>query len=75
MTITKELRDEIAFTTYAIQAFAEGFKMPQVKAYRFLKQYGGLNYIAENWWALHTDTPLMVLRELYDVCHASGGEL
>ncbi|MDR1416108.1 MAG: DUF3791 domain-containing protein [Prevotellaceae bacterium] len=34
------------------------------KAYRYLKKYGGLDYLYENRWALHTDNPFWAARDM-----------
>ncbi|MDR1372722.1 MAG: DUF3791 domain-containing protein [Dysgonamonadaceae bacterium] len=34
------------------------------KAYYYLKQYGGLDYLHKHWWALHTDNPLLMIKFL-----------
>jgi len=41
-------------------------------AYRYLKQYGGLDYLREHWWALHTDNPFWAVRELFEICRQNG---
>ena len=43
--LSKEVRDEIAFITFIIPEFAAAYKMNIQDAYRYLKQYGGLDYI------------------------------
>jgi hypothetical protein len=47
--------------------------MNKQKAYLYLEKYGGLDYLFENWWALHTDNPLWAVRDLYEVCYQNGG--
>jgi hypothetical protein len=42
-------------------------------AYRYLKKYGGLDYLYENWWALHTDNPFWAVRDMHDICWQNGG--
>ncbi|MDR2169491.1 MAG: DUF3791 domain-containing protein [Planctomycetaceae bacterium] len=39
-----------------------------------MKKYGGLNFLFENWRALHTDNVLYVLNDLYEVCYENGGQ-
>ncbi|MDR2345050.1 MAG: DUF3791 domain-containing protein [Planctomycetaceae bacterium] len=71
--LDKETQDRIAFITFIITEFALGYKMPMPDAYQYLKKYGGLDYLYEHWWALHTDNKFHVLQELYDVCYENGG--
>lgn len=71
----EEKRNKVKFFTFIIPEFARAYKMNKQKAYRYLKTYGGLDYLFENWWALHTDNPLYAVRDLFDVCSQNGGYL
>jgi hypothetical protein len=42
-------------------------------AYRYLKKYGGIDYLNECWWALHIDNPFWAVRDMYKVCQSNGG--
>jgi len=63
-----EKRNKIRFVAFIIPEFARAYKMNKQTAYHYLKMYGGLDFLFENWWALHTDNPLYAVRDLYDVC-------
>jgi len=54
-TLSKETRDEISFLTFIVPEFAAAYKMNIQDAYRYLKQYGGIDYLREHWWALHRE--------------------
>jgi len=41
--------------------------------FRLLKKYGGIDFIFEHWWALHTDNPFWAVRDIYEVCRQNGG--
>jgi hypothetical protein len=71
--LSEELRNKIAFTTFIIEEFASAYKKDRQESYLYLEEYGGLDYIDENWWALHIDNPFWVLRELFDLCKRNGG--
>ena len=73
-SLNKETLDKISFIAYIIPAFASGYKMNVQEAYRFLEKYGGLEFLSENWWALHTDNVLYALDNIYTVCHQNGGQ-
>jgi len=47
-TLSKETRDEISFMTFIIPEFAAAYKMNIQDAYRYLKQYGGFDYLREH---------------------------
>ncbi|MDR1542987.1 MAG: DUF3791 domain-containing protein [Prevotellaceae bacterium] len=72
--MSKELLNEISFIAFIIPAFAQAYKMNAQNAYRYLKKYGGWDYLRENWWALHTDNPFWTVRYLYDICYENGGQ-
>jgi len=72
--ITKETSDKISFVSYIIPKFAEAYKMNMQDAYFYLKKYGGLGFLMEHWWALHTYSGFWAVRDLYDVCYKNGGE-
>ena len=69
----KETSDMISFVTFIITEFALAYKMGMPEAYGYLKKYGGLDYLSEHWWALHTDNKFYTLRDLYNVCYENGG--
>jgi hypothetical protein len=72
-TLDKQTRDQVAFISYIIPAFAEAYKMPVAAAYRYLGTYGGLDYLLKHWWALHTDNDIWAVHNLYEVCRQNGG--
>ncbi|NDV66706.1 DUF3791 domain-containing protein [Bacteroides sp. 224] len=73
VTIDKETSDKVAFMTFIITKFARAYKMNSQQAYLYLKKYGGIDYLDECWWALHTDNPFWAIRDLYEVCLSNGG--
>jgi hypothetical protein len=73
MEMDKETRDRISFITFIIPEFASAYKMNVQDAYRYLKKYGGFDFLYKHWWALHTDNKFGVVRELYEVCYQNGG--
>jgi hypothetical protein len=71
--LDKEASDRISFITFIIPQFARAYKMNRQDAYRYLKKYGGIDFLFEHWWALHTDNPFWAVRDLYEVCRNNGG--
>jgi hypothetical protein len=69
----KEAGNRLSFITFIIPEFARSYKMNKQDAYLYLKKYGGLDYLYEHWWALHTDNPFWAVRDLYEVCYKNGG--
>jgi hypothetical protein len=69
----EETLHKVRFITFIIPMFASAYKMNKQKAYLYLEKYGGLDFLHEHWWALHTDNPMWAVRELYEVCYQNGG--
>jgi hypothetical protein len=72
-TLSKDTNDKLSFITFIIPEFARSYKMNKQEAYRYLKNYGGLDYLFEHWWALHTDNSFWAVRDLYEICYKNGG--
>ena len=70
--LTKEDKNEIRFISFIVPEFAAAYWMNVPKAYRYLKQYGGMDYIRDHWWALHTDNPFWAVRDIFEICQQNG---
>jgi len=73
IAINKETRDKISFISYIIPKFAADYKMELQQAYQYLKQYGGLSFLMEHWWALHTDNDIWAVHDIYQVYRNNEG--
>ncbi|GAP72343.1 hypothetical protein SAMD00024442_3_51 [Candidatus Symbiothrix dinenymphae] len=71
--LSKEVQNKLSFVSFIIPEFARSYKMNKQEAYRYLKKYGGIDYLLEHWWALHTDNPFWAVRDLYEICYKNGG--
>jgi hypothetical protein len=71
--LDREMQNKIGFMAFIINKFACTYKMNRQKAYLYLKEYGGLEFLNEHWWALHTDNSFWAVRDLYEVCYENGG--
>jgi len=47
--------------------------MNRQQAYIYIKQYGGLEFLYECWWALHTDNPIWAVYDINKICQSNGG--
>jgi hypothetical protein len=72
-TLDKQTSDKASFIAFIIPEFAAAYKMKISDAYRYLKKYGGLDFLYRHWWALHTDNKYYALLDLYDICRKNGG--
>jgi len=73
-TLDKDTGDKINFISFIIPEFARSYKMNIQDAYRYLKKYGGMEYLNRCWWALHTDNPFWAIRDMFEVCKNNGGK-
>ena len=71
--LDKATSDKVSFISYIIPKFADEYKMKIQDAYFYLKKYGGLSFLFENWWALHVDNPIWATRDIYTICKQNGG--
>ena len=71
--LDREMQNKVAFMTFILTKFARAFKMSNPDAYRYLKKYGGWDYLNEFWWTLHTEAPFWSVRALYEACYRNGG--
>ncbi|MDR1161881.1 MAG: DUF3791 domain-containing protein [Tannerellaceae bacterium] len=69
-----EAGDRLSFITFIIPQFADEYKMDRQEAYRYLKKYGGLDFIFEFWWTLHVDNPFWSVRAIHEACQRNGGQ-
>ena len=72
-TLDKQTSDKISFISFIIPKFAESYKMNVQDAYFYLKKYGGLDFLMEHWWALHTDNDIWTVHDIYTICYQNGG--
>ena len=72
-SLNKETGNKISFISFIVPQFASAYKMNVQEAYRYLKKYGGIDYLHECWWALHTDNPIWAVRDMYEICRNNGG--
>ena len=73
MIMDENIHNKVRFLTFMIAHFAHAYKMDKKDAYLYLKQYGGWDYLCNHWWALHTENPFWVEREMFAVCRRNGG--
>ena len=71
--LDKATSDKVSFIAFIIPAFAEAYKMNIQEAYRYLKKYGGFDFLREHWWALHTDNEIWAVHDIYEICRQNGG--
>jgi hypothetical protein len=69
-----KISDKVSFISGIIPEFADAYKMSIPNAYIYLKKHGGLQYLYDEWWALHTENIVWAVRDIYEVCLSNGGQ-
>jgi hypothetical protein len=72
--LDRETQNKVSFMAFIINQFARTYKMNSQNAYNYLKKYGGVDFLNECWWALHTDNPMWAVRDMYLICAQNGGK-
>jgi hypothetical protein len=73
-SLPRERRNKLCFIMFIITEFAKAYKMKRPNAVRYLRQYGGWDYIFEHWWALHTEDSFQAVRDILEICELNGGK-
>jgi hypothetical protein len=71
---TPEMK-RIRYTNFIIHEFAAGFKRPVQEAFRYLDEFGGLDYLDNNYEYEHTQSEYNTCMRMLHVCRRNGGWL
>ena len=74
-TLTKDNRYWAEYVNMIIFEFAGSYKLSVGKAYAYLKQYAGIDFLNEFYDVEHTENPYYTVRTLLKVCRNHGGTL
>jgi len=73
--INDDMRNRIAYINWIIIGFARGFKQTIPNAYKYLKEFGGMDFLYENYNYEHTQSEYHTHHALLEVCRNNGGWL
>ncbi|MBO7419132.1 MAG: DUF3791 domain-containing protein [Bacteroidaceae bacterium] len=73
--IDRELHNRIAYFNCCILAFAEKFNLSGAEAYRYLRNFMGLDFLNEFYDVEHTQSIDDAIDDLITVCQRNGGKL
>ena len=73
--ITNHQTNMINYLVICINDFAERFAMDSKAAYRFLAQFGGIDFIVQHYEIEHTLSLDEAIDDLEMVCRQNGGIL
>lgn len=73
--LDRETKNRIGYVNFIIIRFARGFKMLIPEAFRYLEEYGGLDFLYKNYEYEHTQSEHNTCLTLLKVCRKNGGWL
>ena len=73
--ITKQQTNIINYLVICINDFADRFDMDSKAAYRFLSQFGGIDFLIQHYEIEHTLSIDEAIDDLEMVCRQNGGIL
>jgi len=73
--ISKQQSNIINYIVICINDFAERFRMDASTAYRFLAQYGGIDFLMRHYDIEHTLSLDDAIEDLEHICRQNGGIL
>lgn len=73
--ITRQQTNTINYLVICINDFAERFDMDTTSAYRYLAQYGGIDFLLQHYEIEHTLSLEDAIDDLITVCNQNGGTL
>jgi len=73
--ITKQQINMINYIVICINDFAERYIMDSREAYRFLAQFGGIEFLKQHYEIEHTLSLDETMEDLETICRRNGGVL
>jgi len=70
-----ERMNRIRYMNFIIYEFARGFKRPLQETFIYLEEYGGLDFLMDNYEYEHTCSAHDTSMNLLKVCRKNGGWL
>ena len=73
--MSKEQSNIIEYLVCVIGAFAQHFSLTNAKAYQYLRQYKGLEFLTKHNGVEHTQSIEDAVEDIAIICNRHGGEL
>jgi len=74
-TIADKRKNRVSYANFIIRTFAYGFKRPINEVVKYLDEYGGLQFLFDNYEYEHTQSEYHTHMALLEVCRNNGGWL
>jgi len=63
----------LSYTVLCIKKFADTFNLSFIEAYKYLENYGGLQFIINHYEIEHTLSINDAIDDMQDICRKNGG--
>ena len=73
--MSENIRNRIEYTVMCISEFSQRHSLPPQKAYKYLKDYGGMAFLKDCYEAEHQLSIIDAVNDLTQVCRNQGGKL
>lgn len=73
--MSKEQTNMIEYLVCVIGAFARRFSLTNAKAYQYLRQYKGLDFLTKHYGVEHTQSIEDAVEDIAIICNRHGGAL
>jgi len=73
--VMERRKDKVLYANFIIRTFAYGFKRPVPEMVEYLDEYGGLQFLLDNYEYEHTQSEYHTHMALLEVCRNNGGWL
>ena len=73
--MSKEQTNIIEYLVCVIGAFARQFSLTNAKAYQYLRQYKGLDFLTKHYGVEHTQSIEDAVEDIAIICNRHGGAL
>ena len=73
--MTREQSNVIEYLVCVIGAFAQQFSLTNAKAYQYLRQYKGLDFLTKHYGVEHTQSIEDAVEDIAIICNRHGGAL
>ena len=71
--MSKEQSDIVEYLVCVIGAFARQFSLTNAKAYQYLREFKGLDFLTRHYAAEHTQSIEDAVEDCSVICHRHGG--
>ena len=75
LSMSKEQSNIVEYLVCVIGAFAKQFSLTNAKAYQYLRQYKGLDFLTKHYGVEHTQSIEDAVEDITIVCNRHGGAL